>query len=501
MIDEVKKPVVLMILDGFGLTWKKKGNAIKLAKTPILDKLTKTCPYAVLKASGEAVGLPKGIMGNSEVGHLNIGAGKVVEQYLMRINNSIKDGSFFEIPDLIGAFDKNEYVHLMGLVSDGAVHSHIDHLFALIDMAKKYNCKIYVHAFLDGRDTKPMCAKKYIKKLQKKLKGIGSIATICGRYYAMDRDNRWDRTKKAYNTIVNASGLYNKNINDVLKQSYKKKIGDEFIVPLVTSDYHGIKEKDTIIFFNYREDRARQLTQAFIDPNFKEFERKYKEVNLIAFTQYDDDFKNMKVIFSPIYPKNTLGEVLSNNDLRQLRIAETEKFAHVTYFFNGLRETPLEKEQRIMIPSPKIPTYDLQPEMSADEVCNNVLENLKNYDVLIINFANGDMVGHTGVLKAAIKAVEKVDECVGKIIEKVKSLNGVALITADHGNCEHMIEGYNETDTAHTTTPVFFMIFNQNVKIRSKGVLADIAPTILDLLKIEKPDEMTGESMIIKYLL
>lgn len=500
MIDEVKKPIVLMILDGFGLSWRKKGNAIKLANTPIIDKLTKTCPYAILKASGEDVGLPKGIMGNSEVGHINIGAGRIVDQYLMRINNSIKDGSFFEIPSLIEAFDKNEYVHLMGLVSDGAVHSHIDHLFALIDIAKKYNCKVYVHAFLDGRDTKPMYAKKYIKALQKKLKGIGIIATISGRYYAMDRDERWERIRKAYNTIVNASGLYNKNIYDALKKSYKKNIGDEFIVPLVVGDYHGIKEKDTIIFFNYREDRAKQLTRALIDPEFDKFKTEYKNLNFIGFSQYDDDFKNMKVIFPPVYPKNTLGEVLSNNEIRQLRIAETEKFAHVTYFFNGLRETPFKNEDHIIVPSPKIPTYDLQPEMSASEICKDVIKNLKKYDVIIINFANGDMVGHTGVLKAAIKAVETVDSCVGQIIEKVKAINGVAIITADHGNCEHMVEGYNETDTAHTTNPVFFMIFNKNVKIKSKGKLSDIAPTILDLLKIEKPDEMDSESMIIKYL-
>tara|TARA_Y100000034_G_scaffold3294_3_gene3977 strand:+ start:4194 stop:5699 length:1506 start_codon:yes stop_codon:yes gene_type:complete len=501
MIEEVKKPIVLMVLDGFGLSWKKKGNAIKLANTPVLDKLTKTCPYAVLKASGESVGLPKGFMGNSEVGHINIGAGRVVDQYLMRINNSIKDGSFFEIPTLIEAFDKNEYVHLMGLLSDGGVHSHIYHLFALIDLAKKYNCKVYVHAFLDGRDTKPKCAKKYIKRLQKKLKGVGIIATISGRYYSMDRDNRWDRTQKAYDTITKASGLYNKNIYAALKQSYKKKIGDEFIIPLVTGDYHGLKEKDTVIFFNFREDRARQLTQAFIDPNFDKFKRTYKDVNLIAFSQYDDDFKNFKVIFPPVYPKNTLGEVLSSNDIKQLRIAESEKYAHVTYFFNGLRETPFEKETRIVIPSPKVATYDQQPEMNADKVTEKVLENLKKNDVIIINFANGDMVGHTGILKAAIKAVEKVDVCVGKIIEKVKELNGVVIITADHGNCEEMIVGYNETDTAHSTNPVFFMIYNQNIKIRSKGILADIAPTILDLLNIEKPKEMTGESMIVKYLL
>lgn len=494
----IKKPLMLIILDGWGLSWRKRGNAIKLAKTPTINSLEKECPKSVLKAAGSAVGLPEGQIGSSEVGHLNIGAGRIIRQELVLISDTIKDGSFFENPALKETFSKNEYVHLIGLVSDGGVHSHQDHLYALIDFAKRYNCKVYVHAILDGRDTKPRSALKYIKSLEKKLKGVGQIATVSGRYYAMDRDKNWQRTKKAYDTIVTASGIYHKSAYDAVTDSYKKGKGDEFVEPIVVGKYGGMDNNDAVIFFNFRPDRARQLTHAFVDRDFRGFKRKYVKTKFATFTEYDRTLRHVTAAFPKHIPPNVLGEVVSQKGLRQLRIAETEKYAHVTYFFNGLNEKPFKNEDRILIPSPKVRTYDMKPEMNAYEVTNNVLKKMQEYDFIVLNFANPDMVGHTGVLNAAIMAVETVDECLGRIVAKLKELDGAAIITADHGNCEHMIEGYDETDTAHTTNQVPLYLVNYKSKIRRKGLLCDIAPTVLEILEIPKPVEMTGESLLIK---
>lgn len=492
------KPVMLIILDGYGISWNKKGNAVKLANKPTLDKLEKETPQSILKASGPAVGLPENQMGSSEVGHLNIGAGRIIKQELLLIDEQIKNKTFFENKVLEEIFSKNEYIHLIGLVSDGGVHSHLNHLFALIEFAQKYNSKVYVHAILDGRDTKPKSALKYIKKLEKKLKGVGQIATVSGRFYAMDRDKRWDRTKKAYDTIVNASNLYHKNATEAIKSAYERNKTDEFIPPMIVGDYHGVKEKDAIIFFNFRPDRARQLTHAFADPDFKDFERKYLNPQFVTFTEYDRKLQKLKIVFPKNVPTKVLGEIISEKGLKQLRIAETEKYAHVTYFFNGLNEVPFKDEDRILIPSPKVRTYDMKPEMSAEEVTQEVISKMNQYDFIILNFANPDMVGHTGVLKAATMAIETVDKCLGLILEKLKELGGCAIVTADHGNCEHMIEGYNHTDTAHTCNPVPLYLFNYNAKLKRKGILADIAPTLLEIMNIEKPAEMTGESLIIK---
>ncbi len=492
----MNKPVMLIILDGYGISWQKKGNAIKLANKPTIDMLEQG-PKSVLKAAGNDVGLPDGQMGSSEVGHLNIGAGRIVEQELLLINSQIKDKTFFENKVLKETFSKNEYVHLIGLVSDGGVHSHIEHLFALIDLAKDCNSKVYVHAILDGRDTAPKSALKYIKQLEKKLRGVGQIATVSGRFYDMDRDKRWERTKRAYNTIANASSFYHKNATEAIKSAYAKKKTDEFILPMVVGDYHGIKNNDAVIFFNFRPDRARQLTHAFVDTRFKGFKRKYIKTKFVTFTEYHRTLHHVKVIFPKHIPKNVLGEILSKKGLKQLRIAETEKYAHVTYFFNGLNEKPFKGEERVLIHSPKVRTYDMKPEMSAKEVTETVLFKMPSYDFIVLNFANPDMVGHTGVLKAATMAVEFVDKCLGEILEKLKNLDGCAIITADHGNCEHMIEGYNHTDTAHTTNPVPLYLFNYNAKLKRKGILADVAPTLLEIMGIDKPDEMNGESLVL----
>ncbi|MBS3112527.1 2,3-bisphosphoglycerate-independent phosphoglycerate mutase [Candidatus Woesearchaeota archaeon] len=492
------KPVMLIILDGYGISWSKKGNAVKQAKKPILDMLEKEAPQSVLKASGSAVGLPEYQMGSSEVGHLNIGAGRIIKQELLLIDSRINDKSFFENQALAEIFSKNEYVHLIGLVSDGGVHSHINHLYALIDFAKKLGSKVYVHAILDGRDTKPQSAQKYIRRLERKLKGIGQIATIAGRFYAMDRDKRWERTKKAYDNIVNASTFYHKNAKEAIKAAYKQGKTDEFIPPMVVGNYHGVKDNEAIIFFNFRPDRVRQLTHAFVDLEFKEFKRKYVKTTFVTFTEYDRVLKHLKIAFPKHVPDKVLGEVLSQENLTQLRIAETEKYAHVTYFLNGLNEKPFKGEDRVLIQSPKVRTYDLKPEMSAHEITKELLMKMSSYDFIVLNFANPDMVGHTGVLKAATIAVETVDECLGEILKRLKGLGGCAIITADHGNCEHMIEGYNNSDTAHTSNPVPLYLFNYNAKLKRKGILADVAPTLLEILNIKKPEEMTGESLIIK---
>jgi len=499
----MEKPLVLIIMDGWGIRKEKKGNAILNAKTPNYNFLLKNYPHSTLFPYGEYVGLPSGFIGNSEVGHLNIGAGRVVYQELTRINKAIKDKSFFKNKVLLNALNnikkKKSCLHLIGLLSDAGVHSHISHLFALLKMAKNNGIKnVFVHVITDGRDTLPGTAKKYIQALEKemsKLK-IGKIATISGRYYAMDRNKSWARIKKAYGTIVNANGFKADSALNAFNNALKRKETDEFIKPTIIDGYKGMNKNDSIIFFNFRSDRAREICHAFTDKKFKFFKTK-STFNLVCMCEYDKKIKS-PIAFPPPKLKNNLGQVLSKNGLRQLRIAETEKYAHVTFFFNSGIEKPNRKEDRIIIPSPKVATYDLKPEMSAYKIRNNVIKNVrsKKYDVIIINFANPDMVGHTGVLKAAIRAVETTDKCVSDIVKEVQKLKGTVLITADHGNCEEMT---GKRKTSHTTNKVpFIIVSGQKKKIKLKnGVLADIAPTMLDILKIKKPKKMTGKSLII----
>jgi 2,3-bisphosphoglycerate-independent phosphoglycerate mutase len=510
----MKNKVMLIIMDGFGLTDKVKGNAIKAAKTPNLDRLFATKPWTRLKCSGNAVGLPEGQMGNSEVGHLNIGAGKIVYQDITRINLSIKDGSFFKNPELIKTIkhciDYNSNLHIFGLLSDGCVHSSLDHLWAILKLAKDNNLnKAYLHAFMDGRDTLPHSGIDFIKQFQEKAKeiGVGKIATISGRYYAMDRDNRWDRIEKAYMAIVYGKGNEETDPVAVMKNSYENDVTDEFIIPTVIKEngkpVATVLDNDAIIFFNFRADRARQLTNSFVCPDFDKF--KTKKINNLLYTtmtEYDIKFnKYVNVAFKPIKLTNILGEVLQNNGLKQLRIAETEKYAHVTFFFNGGVEKPFKNEDRILIHSPKVATYDLQPEMSAYLVTDRVIKeiNSQNYDVIILNFANCDMVGHTGIFEAAVKAVEIVDKSVAKVVAALEKNNYDYLITADHGNAEKMIDEKGNIFTAHTTNdvPIIFGCKNKTgLKLRDDGKLADIAPTMLDILNIDKPEEMTGKSLI-----
>lgn len=513
---KVKKPVCLIILDGWGLSDKKNGNAIHLAKTSNMDKYYKIYPNTKLDASGEAVGLPDCQMGNSEVGHLNIGAGRVVYQEYTRINKAIEDGSFFKNELFDKAIEKanenNGSLHLMGLVSDGGVHSHINHLEALIKLAKEKNVKnLYIHAFLDGRDVPPRSAIPYLKEVNDILKendNIGELATVSGRYYAMDRDNRWDRTKKAYDDLVYRQGEEFESAEQLVENSYNNDTDDEFVIPakvkVKDSEKAKVKDGDSIIFFNFRPDRARQLTRAFISGDFDKFDRGENppEVFFICMTQYDKTF-DAPIAFPPNKIKNTLGEVLAAHSLRQLRIAETEKYAHVTFFFNGGVEKPNEGEDRILIPSPKVATYNLKPEMSAYEVTDTVIKEIEKrlYDVIILNYANPDMVGHTGFLDAAVKAVEAVDQCLGRVVDKILEAGGIALVTADHGNAEEMYDFKNEcTITKHTTSLVPFILTDENLKgfkkREKKCMLCDIAPTILDLLNIDKPGEMTGKSLI-----
>lgn len=487
---------------------------MKAAKTPVLDALWEENPHSLLSASGLAVGLPEGQMGNSEVGHLNIGAGRVVYQELTRITKSIEDGDFYENPELNEAIESAKVndtaIHLMGLVSDGGVHSHLDHLVALVDMTKKkgLNKKVYIHCFLDGRDTPPTSGLHYIEVLEEKIGqlGVGQIATVSGRYYAMDRDNRWERVKLAYDAMVNSVGKKAKSAVEAVKESYSEQVHDEFVLPTVI--YNGqhpvgaIGEKDSVIFFNFRPDRARQITRALTDEEFEGFEREnaYKKLHFATMTQYDTTLDNVHVAFKPQTIDNTLGETISNKALKQLRIAETEKYAHVTYFFNGGVEREYEGEDRALISSPKVATYDLKPEMSAYEVTQKAIKAIeeKDYSLVVLNFANCDMVGHTGVFDAAVKAVEAVDECLGKVLEAIKAKGGCALITADHGNAEQMVDPENgESFTAHTTNPVKCILTGaKGVTSIKDGKLADIAPTILQLLNIDKPAEMTGESLI-----
>lgn len=500
------KPLVLMILDGFGYNESDYGNAIRAAKMPNLDKIKETCPKTIIGASGLDVGLPDGQMGNSEVGHTNIGAGRIVYQPLMRITNSIHDGSFFENEALCAAMEnckKNgSALHILGLLSDGGVHSHLEHIFAIIDMAKKNSLeKVYIHCFTDGRDVPPTSGKSYMEKLQAKLcdAKIGKIASVGGRYYGMDRDKRWDRVERHYNAIVLGNAPFEKDPVDAILRSYDEGITDEFIVPFICDKNGTINDGDSVIFANFRPDRAREMTHAIIDKDFCGFDCKAKDVCYVCMAQYDESIKNVKVAFPPLVLEDTFGEYIAKKGLKQLRIAETEKYAHVTFFFNGGVEACYENESRALIPSPDVATYDLKPEMSAYLVTERLLDELdKNeHDVIILNYANTDMVGHTGVFNAAVAACEAVDECLGKICEKVKELGGVVLITADHGNADVMLAKDGSPFTAHSTNPVPFIVYNNPCKLRSGGVLADIAPTMLKLLGIEKPLSMTGESIIL----
>ena len=507
------KPIMLMILDGFGINEKSDGNAVKQANTPNIDKLMKKYLTTKIYTSGLKVGLPDGQMGNSEVGHTNIGAGRIVYQELTKITKSIEDGDFFAIPEFIEAIENckkyNSKLHILGLVSDGGVHSHIRHLYGLLEMAKRRDFEnVYVHCFLDGRDTPPASAEGYITELEEKMKekGIGKIASISGRYYAMDRDKRWERVKKCYDALVKGEGNKSTSATIAIEDSYQKEVFDEFVVPTVICNGETpiatIGEHDSVIFFNFRPDRAREITRAIVDPKFDGFETKKMETYFVCFTNYDETMPNVKIAFKKEPLVNTFGEVISKNGLKQLRIAETEKYAHVTFFFNGGEEKQYPGEDRILVPSPKVATYDLQPEMSAREVTEKVVEaiNLNKYNVIILNYANPDMVGHTGSLPAAIKAVETIDECVGKVVEAMLAHDGTMLITADHGNCEQMID-YKTGDphTAHTTNPVPLILVTKNEKLKIKeGKLADLAPTMLDILGIEKPEEMTGEIILVK---
>ena len=506
-----KNLTMLAILDGWGINDKEEANAVKLAKTPNLDSIISQYPNTKIKTSGLDVGLPDGQMGNSEVGHTNIGAGRIVYQELTRITKSIQDGDFFEKKEFLDAINyckkHNSDLHLYGLLSNGGVHSHNTHLYALLELCKKQDYdKVYVHCFLDGRDTPPASGESFIAELEDKIKeiGVGKIATIMGRYYAMDRDKRWDRVELAYNALANGEGLKATSAIDAIESAYQREEFDEFVKPTVIIENDipvaTIKQNDSIIFFNFRPDRAREITRVFVDKAFNGFEKKFQYVNYVCMTQYDETMPGVEVAFKPTEIKNTFGEYISKNEYSQLRIAETEKYAHVTFFFNGGNEVKYEGEDRILVNSPKVATYDLQPEMSAFEVTDKVVDVIRKNetDVIILNFANCDMVGHTGNLDAAIKAVETVDECIGKIVTEVLKVDGTIMITADHGNAEQMVD-YTTGDphTAHTTTPVPLIIAGCKDDIKLKeGRLADIAPTMLDLIGLEKPEEMTGESVI-----
>ena len=506
------KLTMLMILDGFGINENEKGNAVKLANTPNIDKLMKTCPTTQIYTSGMQVGLPDGQMGNSEVGHTNIGAGRIVYQELTKITKSIEDGDFFSIPELVEAIENckknHSKLHILGLLSDGGVHSHIRHLFALLELAKRKDFEdVYVHCFLDGRDTPPASGESYIAKLEEKMKekGVGKIASISGRFYAMDRDKRWQRVQKAYDALVNGVGNKATSAISAIEASYQKEVFDEFVEPTVIysgdSPVATIQNNDSVIFFNFRPDRAREITRTLVDPDFKEFETNKMKLYFVCFRQYDETIPNVEIAFKPETLKNTFGEYISNLGLTQLRIAETEKYAHVTFFFNGGEEKQYPGEDRILVPSPKVETYDMQPEMSAEEVTVKVVEAIKSgkYNVIILNYANPDMVGHTGSLEAAIKAIEKIDDCVQRVVDAVKEQGGELLITADHGNAEQMIDyKTGEPHTAHTTNPVpLILVGKDDVKLKS-GKLADLAPTMLDMMGIEKPEQMTGNSLIEK---
>lgn len=510
-----KKPTVLMILDGYGLNDKAEANAVAEAKTPVMDKLMAECPFVKGYASGLAVGLPDGQMGNSEVGHLNMGAGRIVYQELTRITKEIEDGTFFENEALLAAVEnakKNDSaLHMYGLLSDGGVHSHNTHLYGLLELAKRHGLKkVYVHCFLDGRDTPPASGKGFIKELNDKMKeiGVGEIATVMGRYYAMDRDNRWDRVELAYKALTKGEGIEADCPVCAVNNSYKEEVYDEFVKPSVVmkdgKPVATIQDKDSIIFFNFRPDRAREITRAFCDDEFSGFPREKRlDLTYVCFTEYDVTIPNKIIAFHKVALNNTFGEYLAAHGKTQARIAETEKYAHVTFFFNGGVEEPNKGEDRILVKSPKVATYDLQPEMSAYEVCDKLCEAIKSdkYDVIIINFANPDMVGHTGVEDAAVKAVEAVDECVGRAVEVLKSVDGQMFICADHGNAEQLKDYETGAPfTAHTTNPVPFILVNADpaYRLREGGCLADIIPTLLELMEMEQPAEMTGKSLLVK---
>ena len=510
-----KKPTVLMILDGYGLNDRVEGNAIKQANTPVMDKLMAEYPYVKGLASGMAVGLPEGQMGNSEVGHLNMGAGRIVYQELTRITKEIQGGDFFKNEALLHAVknakENGSALHLFGLLSDGGVHSHITHLFGLLELAKKEGLeKVYVHCFLDGRDTPPQSGKGYVQELTDKLAelGVGKIATVMGRYYAMDRDNRWDRVERAYNAITKGLGVSAESGVAAVQNSYNNGKNDEFVEPAVVMEngkpVATVQDGDSVIFFNFRPDRAREITRAFCCDDFDGFAREKRiQTTYVCFTDYDETIPNKEVAFHKVAITNTFGEFLAAHGLKQARIAETEKYAHVTFFFNGGVEEPNEGEDRILVKSPKVATYDLKPEMSAPEVCEKLVGAIKSqkYDVIIINFANPDMVGHTGVQKAAIQAIEVVDGCVGKAVDAIKEVNGQLFICADHGNAEQLIDYETGAPfTAHTTNPVPFILVNADPSytLREGGCLADIAPTLIELMGMEQPKEMTGKSLLIK---
>ncbi|MCR5546192.1 MAG: 2,3-bisphosphoglycerate-independent phosphoglycerate mutase [Lachnospiraceae bacterium] len=510
-----KKPTVLMILDGFGINENPEANAIAMANTPVIDGLKETYPCVKGYASGLSVGLPDGQMGNSEVGHMNMGAGRIVYQELTRISKEIEDGDFYNNEALKHAFENakknNTAVHMFGLMSDGGVHSHNTHVYGLLEMAKREGVdKVYVHCFLDGRDTAPTSGITFVKALEDKMKelGVGKVATLSGRFYAMDRDNRWDRVEKAYQNLTLGNGVAATSATEALQASYDADTTDEFVLPTTIMENGApvglISDGDSVINFNFRPDRAREITRTFCMDDFDGFDRgDRKKVTYVCFTEYDVTIPNKEVAFKKVELKNTFGEFLAANGKTQARIAETEKYAHVTFFFNGGVEEPNEGEDRILVKSPKVATYDLQPEMSAPEVCDKLCDAIRSdkYDVIIINFANPDMVGHTGVIEAAVKAVETVDACVGKAVEALKEVDGTMFICADHGNCEMMVDyETGEPWTAHTTNPVPFILVNADpaYKLAENGRLCDIIPTMIELMGMEQPAEMTGKSLLIK---
>ena len=504
-----KQPVVLCIMDGFGIREETYGNAIKAAKTPNLTKFFSENPFTTIGASGLDVGLPDGQMGNSEVGHTNIGAGRVVYQMLVKISKSIQDGEFQKIPCIRNAMENckknNSALHLMGLLSDGGVHSHIEHLFGILEMAKAYGLtKVYVHCIMDGRDVSVTSGKGFVAETQKKCAelGLSGIATITGRYYAMDRDFAWDRVEKAYAAFVYGEGIRNADPVDAMQKSYDAGVTDEFIIPTVVNPDGCIKANDSVFFYNFRPDRARQITRTFVDPDFNGFERRngFFPLTYVCMTQYDETMPNVSVAFPPETLVNTFGEFLQSNGKTQLRIAETQKYAHVTFFFNGGEEKTFVGEDRILIQSPDVATFDLKPEMSAYEVCDAVCKEIRSgkYDAVILNYANCDMVGHTGVFEAAVAAVEAVDTCVGRVVDATLEMGGVCFITADHGNADMMIGPDDKPFTPHTTNPVPFCMVGRKGKLKDGGRLADICPTMLRVMGLPQPAEMTGECLIVE---
>ena len=504
-----KRPVALIIMDGYGINPSDYGNAIAAAKKPNLDKYFAECPHTIIGASGLDVGLPDGQMGNSEVGHTNIGAGRIVYQMLVKISKDIKDGEFFKNKSLVPAMENckamGSALHLMGLLSPGGVHSHMEHMYGLLEMAKQHGVdKVYVHAFLDGRDVPPSSAAEFMEEAVAEMKkiGKGKVATISGRYYAMDRDNAWDRVEKAYDALVMGEGVQETDPVQAIKNSYANGVTDEFMLPTVIDKDGMIKENDSVVFFNFRPDRARQITRAFVDPEFNGLERKkgYFPVTFVCMAQYDATMPNVLVAYPPEQLTMTFGEYMAKCGKTQLRIAETQKYAHVTFFFNGGEEKQFEGEDRILVKSPDVPTFDLKPEMSAYEVTDKVVEAIESdkYDTIILNYANCDMVGHTGIFDAAKAAVEAVDTCVGRMVDAILAKGGVALISADHGNADKMLEADGSPFTAHTTNPVPLIVVGYDCKLKEGGVLADLCPTMLEIMELPQPKEMTGKSLIEK---